>query len=151
MNRSVKPLPSAKPLVSIREEIRAAGLRLTPQRVHVLEVLQGAQGKHLSADDIWERLQRSSGEMDRSTTYRVLNDLHANGLIQEVQLGDGVTRFEIQEIAHHHAVCTKCGATEDVSPQPIQQLARALRTQSGFVVGPQPLLIAGLCAQCSAP
>ena len=150
MSRLKDPLKSPEAALAVREQIRATGLRLTPQRIGVIEILRNARGKHLSADDVWRRLQDSAAGMDRSTTYRVLNDLHNAGLVQEAQLGDGVTRFEIQETAHHHAVCTRCGATEDVSAEPIQQLAKALRKQSGFKVGPQPLLIAGLCAHCAS-
>ena len=133
----------------VREQIRAAGLRLTPQRLGVMEVLRDARGKHLSAEDIWQRLQNSPAAMDRSTAYRVLNDLHEVGIIQEAHLGDGIARFEIQETAHHHAVCTNCGVTEDVPAELVQRLSTALRRENGFVVGRQPLLIAGLCARCS--
>lgn len=132
-----------------RQRIRASGLRVTPQRLAVLEVLQSAGGHHLSADDVWRRLHRSAAEMDRSTAYRVLADLTDAGLLQQAQLGDGVSRFEIQAEAHHHAVCTACGATEDVGVDAIEHLGRQLRRQTGFVLGDQPLLLAGRCARCA--
>jgi Fe2+ or Zn2+ uptake regulation protein len=133
-----------------RQRIRASGLRVTPQRLAVLEALQAAGGHHLSADDVWRRLRRSASEMDRSTAYRVLADLTEAGLLQQAQLGDGVSRFEIQAVAHHHAVCTVCGATEDVAVGAIDRLGRQLRRESGFVLGEQPLLLAGRCAGCAA-
>ena len=131
-----------------REIIRAAGLRATPQRLAILSVVEHAGGAHLSAEDVW-LLRQESGEMDRSTVYRVLADLTGAGLLEQVRLGDGVSRFEIQEVAHHHAVCTRCGATEDVSVPAVHALASRLRRDTGFVLGHHPLLLPGLCARCA--
>jgi Fe2+ or Zn2+ uptake regulation protein len=132
-----------------RETIRAAGLRATPQRLAVLAVVGCAGGAHLSAEDVWQRLRQGTGEMDRSTVYRVLADLTEAGLLEQVRLGDGVARFEIQEVAHHHAVCTRCGATEDVNVEAVQALASRLRRETGFALGHHPLLLPGLCAACA--
>jgi Fe2+ or Zn2+ uptake regulation protein len=133
-----------------REAVRAAGLRATPQRLAVLGVLANAGGRHLSADDIWQRLDDEGGAMDRSTVYRVLAQLTEAGLLEQVQLGDGVGRFEIQEEPHNHAVCTRCGATEDVGVGAVHALAARMRRESGFVLGHHPLLLPGLCAACAA-
>lgn len=133
-----------------REAIRAAGLRATPQRVAAYEAMQRADGRHLSADDVWQRLRRHPAGMDRSTAYRILGDLARSGLLKEVRLADGVARFEIQDAAHHHAVCTRCGATEDVGPGAVLALGRRLHADTGFVLGEQPLLLPGLCRACAA-
>jgi len=133
-----------------REAIRAAGLRATPQRVAAYEAMQRAAGRHLSADDVWQELRRHPAGMDRSTAYRILADLARAGLLKEVRLADGVARFEIQHAAHHHAVCTNCGATEDVDPAALRALSRRLRDDTGFVMGEVPLLLPGLCRACAA-
>jgi Fur family transcriptional regulator, ferric uptake regulator len=132
-----------------REAVRAAGLRATPQRLTVIAVLERAEGAHLSADDVWQRLRDSGGEMDRSTVYRVLADLTDAGLLEQVRLGDGIARFEIQEVAHHHAVCTRCGGTEDVSEDAVRALSTRMRRESGFLLGHHPLLFPGLCEACA--
>jgi Fur family ferric uptake transcriptional regulator len=133
-----------------RDAVRAAGLRATPQRQAVLAVLGSAEGAHLSADDVWQRLRGRGTEMDRSTVYRVLADLTDAGLLEQVRLGDGIARFEIQEVAHHHAVCTRCGGTEDVSVDAVHALASRMRRESGFALAHHPLLLPGLCAACAA-
>jgi Fe2+ or Zn2+ uptake regulation protein len=112
--------------------------------------VQLAEGHHLSADDVWQRLRSHPAGMDRSTAYRVLDDLAAKGLLTEVRLADGVARFEIQDVAHHHAVCTRCGATSDVSANAVHALSRRLREESGFTLGVQSLLLPGLCKTCTA-
>jgi Fe2+ or Zn2+ uptake regulation protein len=117
----------------------------------VLSEAARAGGAHLSAEDVWLRLRRDGAEMDRSTVYRVLADLTEAGLLEQVRLGDGVARFEIQDVAHHHAVCTRCGATEDVSVEAVHALASRLHRDTGFALGHHPLLLPGLCARCAAP
>lgn len=133
-----------------RAAIRAAGLRATPQRLAAYEAMQRAGGLHLSADDVWQQLRAHPAGMDRSTAYRILGDLARSGLLKEVRLADGVARFEIQQAAHHHAVCTQCGATEDVEPDSVRALSKRLHAGTGFVLGEQPLLLPGLCASCAA-
>jgi Fe2+ or Zn2+ uptake regulation protein len=147
------PTPKAPPggEAATRATLRVAGLRATPQRVAVLALAARAGGVHLSAEDVWQRLHQGGGELDRSTVYRVLADLTGAGLLEQVELGDGIARFEIQEVAHHHAVCTRCGATADVDVEAVNALAARLRRETGFVLGQHPLLLPGLCAACAAP
>ena len=134
-----------------REALRAAGLRVTPQRVAILDVLTSAGGHHLSADDVWEQLSSARLSLDRSTAYRVLADLTDAGLLTQVRFADGVARFEVQSQVHHHAVCTLCGVTQDVPVRLIQPLSSALRRTTGFAMAPdEPLLVHGLCAVCAA-
>ena len=136
---------------SARDALRAAGLRVTPQRIAILEVLSSAEGRHLSADDVWERLSALRLSLDRSTAYRVLADLTDAGILTQVRFADGVARFEVQSQVHHHAVCTRCGATEDVPARLMQALATSLQRATGFALAPEePVLVHGLCAVCAA-
>jgi Fur family ferric uptake transcriptional regulator len=132
-----------------RTALRAAGLRATPQRLAVYLTVQAAGGGHLSADDIWRQLAGHPARMDRSTVYRALADLAGKQLLTEVRLADGVARFEVQDVAHHHAVCIRCGATYDVEPGAVLALSRRLREATGFSLGTQSLLLPGLCARCA--
>jgi Fe2+ or Zn2+ uptake regulation protein len=88
--------------------------------------------------------------MDRSTAYRILGDLTAAGLLKQVRLRDGVSRFEIQSTEHHHAVCTDCGATLDIDAAMVTTWASQLRMAAGFVIGGDALLLSGRCRACAA-
>jgi Fur family transcriptional regulator, ferric uptake regulator len=139
---------SADKNVDSVRRLRAAGLRTTPQRLAVLGALEHADGAHLSADEVWQRLD--SQRMDRSTAYRILADLTAAGLLKQVRLADGLSRFEIPSTEHHHAVCTECGATLDIDATMVAAWAGQLRTAAGFVIGRDALLLTGLCRSCAA-
>jgi Fe2+ or Zn2+ uptake regulation protein len=142
------PARSADRDVDSVRRLRAAGLRATPQRLAVLGALEHAGGAHLSADEVWQQLD--SQRMDRSTAYRILGDLTAAGLLKQVRLADGLSRFEIPSIEHHHAVCTACGATLDIDATMVMAWAGQLRSAAGFVIGRDALLLTGLCRSCAA-
>jgi Fur family transcriptional regulator, ferric uptake regulator len=134
-----------------RDALRGAGLRVTPQRVAVLETLSDAGGHHLSADDVWQRLSSAGSSMDRSTAYRVLADLADAGLLTQVRLEDSVARFEVQGVAHHHAVCVVCGSTQDVPVDALRPLSATLARRTGFRVSlREPLMVRGTCRDCTA-
>jgi Fur family ferric uptake transcriptional regulator len=134
-----------------REALRGAGLRVTPQRVAVLETLSDAGGHHLSADDVWQRLSSGGSSMDRSTAYRVLADLADAGLLTQVRLEDSVARFEVQGVAHHHAVCVVCGSTQDVPADAVRPLSATLARRTGFRLSlREPLMVRGTCRDCAA-
>jgi Fe2+ or Zn2+ uptake regulation protein len=130
--------------------LREAGLRVTPQRLAVLETLGDARGEHLSADDVWQHLPRRV-TMDRSTAFRALADLTDAGLLTQVRFADGVARFEVQSRVHHHAVCRVCGSTADVPAALVRPLAAALVRGLRFAIAPdEPLLVRGTCDTCRA-
>jgi len=131
------------------DTLRGVGLRVTPQRIAVLAALSDAEGGHLSADDVWEQAVLRDSTMDRSTAYRVLSDLTGAGLLTQVRFADGVARFEVQSCAHHHAICTQCGLTEDVPVDLVKPLGSALNRTTGFTMSlDEPLLVRGTCRTC---
>ena len=96
-----------------RDRIRASGLRATPSRIAVLQVLQDA-ARPLSHADVADALDGSA--WNRSTLWRNLTDLEEAGLVRRTELGDRVWRFEergrgsdVATHAHPHFICTHCG------------------------------------------
>jgi len=101
-------------LEELRNAVRATGLRATPSRVAVLELLQAAE-QPISHGEVSSRL--ASHSWDPATLYRNLSDFVEAGLVRRTDVGDHVWRFELvrdehQSGAHPHFVCTECGAIE---------------------------------------
>ncbi len=132
-----------------RDLLRGLGLRATPQRLGVLRAFRHANGRHLSADDVWQFVRAHEIGLDRSTAYRIVAGLTDAGLLKEVRFHDGVARFEVQTRHHHHAVCTRCGASVDVTNDAMNSLRKELMAAYGFVLTDDPQLLAGLCADCA--
>lgn len=95
----------------LRTSVRGKGLRATPSRLAVLELLRTAQVP-MSHGDVADRLAGSS--WDRATIYRNLTDLAEVGLVRRTDMGDHIWRFEAVsgDHDHPHFVCTECGGVE---------------------------------------
>lgn len=130
--------------------LRAAGLRATPQRQMVLQVLQEASGHHLTADDVCRAVQDRYPSFNRSTTYRVLEMLCALGVVQQTQLGDGAAHFEVVDRPerHHHLVCVRCGRVQNLPSEVLGEISARLAERHGFHIGRVDLMIRGECATC---
>jgi len=103
----------AKNLDELRRLVRARGLRATPSRIAVLELLRTERAP-MSHGDVADRL--ASQPWDRATLYRNLVDLADAGLARRTDVGDHVWRFEAvtdeHPATHPHFVCTECGIVE---------------------------------------
>jgi Fur family ferric uptake transcriptional regulator len=102
----------AKNLDELRAAVRARGLRATPSRLAVLDIVRATEAP-VSHGEVADRL--ASQAWDRATIYRNLTDLAEVGLLRRTDVGDHVWRFEAIEheaSAHPHFVCTECGTVE---------------------------------------
>jgi Fur family ferric uptake transcriptional regulator len=106
----------AKNLDELRDAVRSRGLRATPSRLAVLDLVRGGDAP-MSHGDVADRL--ASQSWDRATIYRNLIDLAEAGLLRRTDVGDHVWRFEARaasgdehDTGHPHFVCTECGTVE---------------------------------------
>jgi len=100
------------PVIEARTALRAQGFRITNARVKLLLLLRRV-GKPLSIQEILQRWEKSPNQ---ATVYRMLSDLSDAGVIKRVATHVGTSAFEYtpNRPHHHHAVCTSCGAIEDI-------------------------------------
>lgn len=116
--------------------IRKFGLRCTPARVAVLEILS-KMGKPMSHAEVGDALE--SKNFDRATIFRNLTDLAEVGLLSRIDLGDHVWRFEVKS-AHPHFVCTDCGDISCLSDTDIQVSTKRVAVSE--------VLLKGHCEDC---
>jgi Fur family ferric uptake transcriptional regulator len=132
---------------TLAARLRAAGQRVTPQRLLILGVFR--PGEHLSADEVFDRVEREPPATTRSTVYRSLEAFRDAGLISETDLGHGVRQFELlDEARHHHLICHGCGAMVDLADELVQPLRDGVRTRYGFAAGIEHLALFGYCSAC---
>jgi Fur family transcriptional regulator, ferric uptake regulator len=95
-----------------KDQLRGVGLRATPSRVALLELLQIC-ATLLGVQDILQKL--GCRAPDQATVYRGLALLVATGLVNMVSLKAGVVSYEVADLPHHHHLtCERCGLVEDV-------------------------------------
>lgn len=134
----------------LRDAIRGAGLRVTGPRIAVLEHLHGS-GTPSSHGELVEALAHHG--FDAATLYRNLVDLTRAGLLNRINLGDNVWRFELRaREAHHpehpHFVCTQCGEVTCLSHVRVK-LTPAPGSTKSIVGNISEILIKGQCARCA--
>jgi Fur family peroxide stress response transcriptional regulator len=136
--------------------VRAAGLKLTPQRMAIVREL-AADERHPTAQELFERLRPGLPTMSFATVYNTLDALSAAGLCAALSLSPGSGRFDPNMVPHYHAVCDACGSVRDVpSTGPAGTLssdasaARAVAEAApGFELRSVERIFRGLCAPCA--
>jgi Fur family ferric uptake transcriptional regulator len=134
----------------VRERLRARGLRWTPQRRTLIEVLSQADG-HLTGADLVERCRAVDPETIPSTVYRTLDVLEELGLLRHSHGADGREEFHVLPNAvHGHLHCNGCASTWEIDAEEAAALVDALARRRDFAVDVSHLSIGGRCAECSA-
>jgi Fur family ferric uptake transcriptional regulator len=130
--------------------LQAAGLRNGGARRAVVEHL-GVQPCCRSAHEIFDGIRSGGGRVGIASVYRALDQLADLELVQRVELGDGVARFEPAHPAgehHHHLVCDDCGRVEPFSDSGLElALERAARRLAVGMRGHE-VVLHGNCGDC---
>lgn len=135
--------------VETYEQLRAAGLRLTPQRRVVVEVLAG-DTSHPTAESVAQRVKQRMPGVSLSTVYKVLHELAGHGLVSELDVA-GVMRFDPDTDEHMHVVCDGCGTIIDVPiPEEASRLLSGTAASGVSSVSKIDVVVRGLCNSCAA-
>ena len=134
--------------IEITEQMKAKGLRITPQRFAVYANLLSRQD-HPTVDDILTEINRELPIASKASVYSALTVLREVGLVREVLLDEGVTRYDAKVKAHHHFVCDGCGQIEDVDWQVFGDL-QVTQLPPGYQVSAYEITIRGCCDRCSS-
>ena len=113
------------------DRLAEAGYRRGGARRELLEPM-GGQPCALSAFEIEDRLAAVPRRVSRASIYRILEELEETGLIQRVEVGAGITRYEpirADHDHHHHLVCDRCGRLEPFTDPALERAVG--RRQSG--------------------
>ncbi len=129
----------------LRADLRARGLRLTPQRQLVLDAVLALD--HATPEQI---LAHVGGALNLSTVYRTLELLESIGLVAHTHLGRTSAYHATSEPLHVHAVCRGCAAVADVPAAAAASLVGALEDELGFVADLRHLSVTGWCRDCQA-
>ena len=132
--------------MDIFNKLRSKGYRITSQREKILKVIY----EHpLTVDEIYTSLKKKHINIDVASVYRTSELFTRNGIIQEVEFGDGKKRYELinENNHHHHLICESCGLVEDV-PVNEKKLLEQVEKQSKFKVERHDLEFFGYCSSC---
>ena len=116
-----------------RQELRKAGLKITLPRLKILEILERAKTRHLSAEDIYRDLIEADEDIGLATVYRVLTQFEAAGLVTRHNFEGGHSVFELDDGEHHdHMVCVDSGDVVEFVSDEIERLQHEIAEKHGF-------------------
>lgn len=129
----------------------ARGLRLTPTRARVLEIVAESH-QPVGAYDILQRLSAERGRAAPPTVYRALAFLVEQGLAHRIDsLNSFVACFDPER--NHDAgflICDACKAVEEIAESALGDAVRRSVGARGFVPRRTVVEISGTCAACTA-
>jgi Fur family peroxide stress response transcriptional regulator len=134
----------------IRSRLSEKNLKITPQRVSILEAIY-TLNNHPTAENIIEYIRKSHPNIATGTVYKVLDVLLANGLIKKVTTDKDVMRYDGIVEKHHHFYCSECELIEDyMDPELDEILAEYFKNKSfpGFKIEDIILQIRGTFNKC---
>ena len=130
--------------------LREASGRSGGARRLVVECL----GEHtccLSAQELHDEVRGRGGNVGIASVYRALEGMDALGLVQRIDLGDGVTRFEPAHVDgdhHHHLVCDDCGKVEPFEDATLEAAIERVADGRGYAVAAHDVVLRGACEEC---
>lgn len=129
------------------ERCREAGMNVTPQRIAVYRALLESED-HPTPEMLYRTVSRDMPSLSLATIYKALDALASVGLVRPVSIDSDKRRYDANDAAHHHLVCSGCGKIRDYYSNEFDALVPA-KPVLGFAPQGISVNITGLCEQCS--
>ncbi|OPJ55338.1 Fur family transcriptional regulator [Clostridium oryzae] len=126
---------------------REKKLKLTPQRIAVYKYLQSTK-EHPSAETIFKALQPLYPTMSLATVYKALKTLVEVKLIQEINLGEGNSRYDGNPNPHSHLQCVQCLRVDDLEGICFQNLNDEIKDNTDYDILYNQVYFYGVCSHC---
>jgi Fur family transcriptional regulator, peroxide stress response regulator len=137
---------SALPIDFVVQALKDKGLRVTPQRCAVYSNLLG-RDDHPTAEQLLRDLNQSFPISSQATVYSSLQSLRQSGLVREVLLEEGVSRYDANIDPHHHFRCRCCGTIKDIAWAELPPLSLA-GLRPDFKAETYEVTVYGVCTRC---
>lgn len=125
-----------------RQDLRKAGLKVTSPRLKILEVLEGSDERHMSAEGIYKALLDGGEEFGLATVYRVLTQFEHAGLVARHNFEGGTSVFELADRTHHdHMVCLETGKVVEFVEERIEELQAKIAERHGYIIEDHSLVL----------
>jgi Fur family peroxide stress response transcriptional regulator len=136
-------------LAELEQRCARAGIPVTAQRRTVLEVLT-SRHDHPTVDQLFTAVAVRMPDVSRATVYRSLETLGELGLLRRVEHPGSAVRFDGNTTPHHHFLCNRCGAIEDLPLEAVRGHDGLAFVEAGAKVADEiAVSVRGLCERCA--
>ncbi|MFT3896233.1 MAG: ferric iron uptake transcriptional regulator [Thermomonas sp.] len=124
------------------QDLRNVGLKVTHPRMRILELLEAAKPRHMTAEDIYRHLSGQGDEIGLATVYRVLTQFEAAGLVLKHNFEGGHAVYELDRGQHHdHMVDVDSGKVIEFQSPEIEQLQQRIAAEHGCEIVDHSLVL----------
>jgi len=127
--------------------LKKKGLKLTPQRILITDIIHDAKG-HITANEIIESVKARMPGVNKSTIYRTLDILEQAGCVYKSEQGNEFIYHHDHEGHHHHLKCSRCGKIISCEEELFDSVQKAVAKKYGFQADFKHLIVNGLCENC---
>ncbi len=131
--------------MNMLDTYRQMGIKLTPQRIAVLNYLSGNK-THPSAEEIYRSVSKQCPTMSFATVYNILDALKAVGGVSELTIDPDKKRYDPVTSPHHHLMCTRCKSVIDIHKEFKLELPKSIT--KGFELTGNHIEFYGICSKC---
>jgi Fur family ferric uptake transcriptional regulator len=106
----------------------------------------------LTAIEIEDALRRTNRPVARASIYRIIDELERLDLVQKVQLGQSMARYEPIRTGdghHHHLVCDSCGTVTPFKDSELESAIQRLSSRVPMRVAEHEIVLHGACEDCT--
>jgi Fur family peroxide stress response transcriptional regulator len=132
-----------------RELALQHGLAVTHQRQVIYQAVVASHGHH-SPESIYEAVRRQIPSISLATVYNNLRLFIKSGLLREVTPHAATLRVDGNLEPHHHLVCSRCKAVQDIDIDFVDFKKLSRQARNGFDLTQPVVEVFGLCRRCSA-
>ncbi|AXH98820.1 transcriptional repressor [Sporosarcina sp. PTS2304] len=136
----------------IKKQLHGASYKLTPQREATVAVLLENEEDHLSAEEVFLLVKEKAPDIGLATVYRTLELLTELKVVDKINFGDGVARYDLREEGatrfHHHLICLDCGTVDEIQEDLLGEVEKVVESRYGFKVKDHWLTFHGICHRC---
>jgi Fur family transcriptional regulator, peroxide stress response regulator len=137
-------LMKVKEIISL---LKKEQIRITPQRQEILSILKKSK-QHLTAEEIFNELGKQFSAVSITTVYNNLKLFVKIGIVEELQFGEGLSKFEWKAEEHYHVICSKCGKIEDFYYPQLKEVEAFAQDLSKYKIKDHQLQFYGICNDC---
>ena len=125
----------------VKQQLQQSSYKLTPQREATVRVLI-------------ENEKDKAPEIGLATVYRTLELLAELKVVDKINFGDGVARFDLRKEGakhfHHHLVCMECGRVDEIDEDLLPEVENRVENEFNFKILDHRLTFHGVCETCQA-
>lgn len=139
-------------LKDFKNNVLKIGLKNSIQKDYILKILYFSE-KHFTAEEISNKIKQNYNiSIGIATVYRAMKFFHDIKLVNQLDIGDGIIRYELNRLKHHdHLICTSCGTIIEFTDDLIELNQIKIAEKNNFILKEHIMTIYGICDNCQNP